>query len=473
VRHAETLLFVQDQQSEVGQIHIRGQEPVRADENVHLPARCGLDDRLLLFRRNEAAEHGHVEGKTLQPAAKVLIMLLRKHCRRAEQGNLSPLHGSAKGGTHGHLGLAEADIAAHEPVHGLGALHVRQHVLNGARLVRRLLEPERGLEFAVVFVQGTVGIPLGDFTIGVHLDQIMRDALHGLAHAVPGAQPAHTAQPVQGRLRPLRALVALDETQPVNRQVELVIAGKAQQQIIIGRARYVQPLQTEETSQTVVAVYEQIAGRELVAGVQAAKGLVARGRLASARLKHILAKDQHLVPVQVEAFMERRNQGEQALRVRLIDRVKMQPFHLDQLQKFLAPGLGVKAQDGLAARAIPKAEQLGQGLPGSVPAQAFQVATVAREQIVEAGNRRLRQFHAILLHAHDQVVEGDGPVVAQRLRDFGTFMEEKRFRPRIFRFVVILAAAQQLLPGPLRFFEHGIHVRMPIRSSRGRNQLDR
>jgi hypothetical protein len=57
---------------------------------------------------------------------------------------------ATKGGAHGDLGLAEADIAADHAGHGLGIGHVGQDGLDGALLVRRLLALEGGGEGVVV-----------------------------------------------------------------------------------------------------------------------------------------------------------------------------------------------------------------------------------------------------------------------------------------------------------------------------------
>lgn len=51
-----------------------------------------------------------------------------------------------KGGAHGHFGLAEAHIAAHQPVHGLAGLHVGNHRGNGGLLVRGFLKGKPALK---------------------------------------------------------------------------------------------------------------------------------------------------------------------------------------------------------------------------------------------------------------------------------------------------------------------------------------
>ena len=64
-------------------------------------------------------------------------MLLGEHGRRHEDGGLLP-PARLEGRADGHLGLAEADVAAHESVHRRAALHVGLDLVDGAELVRRL-----------------------------------------------------------------------------------------------------------------------------------------------------------------------------------------------------------------------------------------------------------------------------------------------------------------------------------------------
>ena len=46
---AETLLFVDDDQAELGQLHVGRENAVRADKHVDLAFSCGFDDGFLFF----------------------------------------------------------------------------------------------------------------------------------------------------------------------------------------------------------------------------------------------------------------------------------------------------------------------------------------------------------------------------------------------------------------------------------------
>ncbi len=63
-----------------------------------------------------------------------------------------PGHRRDEGGAQRDLGLAEADIAAHQPVHRLACLEIAEHVLDRAVLVVGLLIGEAVDELRVVRV---------------------------------------------------------------------------------------------------------------------------------------------------------------------------------------------------------------------------------------------------------------------------------------------------------------------------------
>ena len=67
-------------------------------------------------------------------------MLLRQQRGRRQHRHLSPiLHGN-EGGAHRHLGLAKADIAAYDPVHGLAGTQIGDHRGNGGLLIGGFLK---------------------------------------------------------------------------------------------------------------------------------------------------------------------------------------------------------------------------------------------------------------------------------------------------------------------------------------------
>ena len=131
VADAEALLFIDDEQSEIAILHIFREQPVRSDDDVDF-ARRDLFERLLDFlRRSEAAEHLDTYRKRRESALEGFEVLQSEHGRRSEHRHLFPVTQRLERGAHGDFGLAEADVAAQQPVHRLLAFHVALDLTDG------------------------------------------------------------------------------------------------------------------------------------------------------------------------------------------------------------------------------------------------------------------------------------------------------------------------------------------------------
>ena len=127
-----------------------------------------------------------------------------------------------EGGADGHLGLAEAHVAADQAVHGLGALHVPLGVGDGRQLVGGLLEEEGILQGPL---QGRVGRE-GEARAGPGARRRARCSSAAMARMALRArpltlQPAARAQLGQGRVGTLVRAVALDLVDVLDRHVDL------------------------------------------------------------------------------------------------------------------------------------------------------------------------------------------------------------------------------------------------------------
>ena len=145
VQHAEALLLVDDHQAEILEADIGLDELVRADDDVHRAGRQRRDHGVGLFFCTEPREQLHRHGELRHALDERVEMLLRQHGGRHQHGNLFAAHHRLERRADGHLGLAETDVAAHEPVHRLGLLHVPLGRLDGRPLVRCFLERKRSL----------------------------------------------------------------------------------------------------------------------------------------------------------------------------------------------------------------------------------------------------------------------------------------------------------------------------------------
>ena len=188
--HAKPLLLVDDEQGQIGDLHILRDQPVGADDDVDLALRGGRQNGLYLLRRPEPRERLDAGTRLAEPTAEGVEVLLTEHGRRDQDGHLLAVAYRLVGGTDRNLGLAEAHITAEQPVHGLVGLHVGEHIVDGPRLVRRLLVGERSLELVVHRIGRGEGKPLARGTLRVEPDQLFGDigqcSLDASLRSLPG-----------------------------------------------------------------------------------------------------------------------------------------------------------------------------------------------------------------------------------------------------------------------------------------------
>ena len=121
---------------------------------------------------------------------------------------------------HGDFGLAVADIAAEQPVHGLGRFHVALDVNDGHVLIFGFAEFEGVLELAHQLAVGGEGVPFGGASFSVKLEQLVGHVLHGLSHAGFGLGPGGGAEVIECWLGPFRRPVFLDQVEAREGHIE-------------------------------------------------------------------------------------------------------------------------------------------------------------------------------------------------------------------------------------------------------------
>ena len=124
------------------ELHALADEFMCANDDVDLAVRQVLQQFSGLFGRARTREVVNAHGQVFQSVAEGLVVLVGQHRGGHEDGHLLRVAGRLEGCTHGHLGLAEADIAAHEAIHRARLLHVGLDVVGGLQLVGRVLIEE-------------------------------------------------------------------------------------------------------------------------------------------------------------------------------------------------------------------------------------------------------------------------------------------------------------------------------------------
>ncbi|OQA24241.1 MAG: hypothetical protein BWY59_02298 [Verrucomicrobia bacterium ADurb.Bin345] len=149
VRDAEALLFIHDDKPEIGEFHVRLQQAVGADHDVHAALGQPARDVGLLGAGAEAAEHFDGDGVGGHPLAECVVVLLGEDGRRDQHRDLPSVHDGLERGAHCDFRFAVAHVAADEAVHGPPALHVGLHIGDGAGLVGGFLVGERRFELVL------------------------------------------------------------------------------------------------------------------------------------------------------------------------------------------------------------------------------------------------------------------------------------------------------------------------------------
>ena len=257
----EVLLLVDDDQAQVLEADLLGQDGVGADHDLQLAVGQALAGLGRLLRRRHARQAPHLDRPALEALGEGLVVLAGQQGRRADDGHLLAAHGHDEGGAQRHLGLAEADVAADQPVHRLARGQVLEHVVDGAQLVVRLLVGEAGAELVEQAGRRIGLLDRLQLAGGGDLDQPLRHLAQALLRFRLAALPAGPAQPVQLHGLAVGA-VAGQQVDVLDRQVELGLAAVEQVQAVMRRALHVQRLEALVAADAVVDVHDQVARRQ-------------------------------------------------------------------------------------------------------------------------------------------------------------------------------------------------------------------
>ena len=213
---AEFLLLVDDEEAEVLEFEVFVGDGVGADEDVDFAALHVFVDLRLLLGGAETVEVVDAHRHPFQALAEGVVVLVGEDGARDEHGHLLRVAAGLEGGADGHLGLAEAHVAAHQAVHRRRVLHVVLHRHRRLLLVRRVLVLERRLELLLQLAVGAVGEPAAGLALGVEGDEVLGDVLHLPLGLLLQHLPRVAAQLVELRRLALAPHIAADLVQPVD-----------------------------------------------------------------------------------------------------------------------------------------------------------------------------------------------------------------------------------------------------------------
>ena len=263
VAHAEAVLLVDHQQAQALELHVLGQQLVRADHDVDAAVGHARQRGNGFLAGAKARQLGHLDRPLAEAVADRLVVLLGQQRGRRQQRDLLAAEHGDEGGAQRDLGLAEADVAADQPVHRLGRDHVLDHRVDGGALVRRFLEAEAGGEGLVVVRREAVRVAFAGGTPRIQVQQLRGGVAHLLGGTPLGLVPLPRAELVQRRLGRIDAGVAADQVQLRHRHVQRGVVGVAQVQELAGAVTEVEVDQSAVASDAVVGMHHRVADRQL------------------------------------------------------------------------------------------------------------------------------------------------------------------------------------------------------------------
>ncbi|MNF51671.1 hypothetical protein D3C84_329950 [compost metagenome] len=368
------MLFVDDRQAKLLEAHVILQQLVGADDDVDLALGQLLRRAFHFLGRLEAAHHLDRYRPVGEAVAEAVVVLLGEQGGGNQHGDLLAAVHRDEGGAHGYFGLAEADVAADQAIHGLGRQHVPQHGFDGGLLVRGFLEGEAGGEGGVVGFRVLECIAFAGGATGVDVEQFGGDIAHLLGGLAFGLLPGFRAQAVQRRQGVVAAGVAGDQVQAGHRHVEFGFLGVLQGEELRDLALDLQGDQAQVAADAMVDVHHGRAFAQfgevldhVVAGVAAA--------FAAAALHHALAEQRTLGDqrkarvIQQQAFVQRGDGDGQALgagdeRRPALDFLRTQLEAGEHFQQHLAAPGGLGAEQHAAGEFVEETTQGRQRLGG-------------------------------------------------------------------------------------------------------------
>ena len=206
---------------------------VGADDDVDGAVGEAFLGLLRLGRGDQARKPADVQRKAVKPLDEVRVMLPGEQRGRADQRDLPAGHRHDERGAQRDLGLAEPDVAAHQPVHRLAGFEVLEHVGDRPVLVVGLLIGE------AVDEGGVAASGFGDHAgaRGAHrgdLDELARNLADPLLHPRLAPLPRLAAEAVERDALALAA-VAGQQLDVLDRDVELVAARIFERDAVVRR----------------------------------------------------------------------------------------------------------------------------------------------------------------------------------------------------------------------------------------------
>ena len=264
VGDSEPLLLIDDQQTQVAESHVGRKETVGSDDDVDAAVLQILDDPAPFGGRLEPGQGGDPDREQNHPPGERLVMLAGQDGRGAKDGDLLAVHHRLEGGPDGDLRLSIADVAAKQPVHGRGRLHIRLDLLDGAELVLGFLELEGFFKLVLPAALRAESESLDGFAPGVKIQELLGQLLDGFFRPFLGFQPMAGSELVQQRLAGPDGRVFLDEAQVLDRDEQRVSVPVAELHELRRPVLDIHFDQPPEHAHSVIGVDDEVSGLQVL-----------------------------------------------------------------------------------------------------------------------------------------------------------------------------------------------------------------
>ena len=267
VLHAKAMLFVHHNQTEVGELDVRAEQPVGPDHDIDLLLFELLHHDRLLFGRLKAAHHFDGDREVGEPIPKAARVLFRQNGGRHQHGHLTTALHRLEGGTNRDLGFSVAHVAHQQTIHRPFALQVALDVERRLALVGRVLKQKRAFQLTLPRPVDFVRRSRADFAFRVQVKQFLGHLQDGHARLVALRLPPIAPQLVQARrggvLRHIvRTAVALDLIDLVQGHVQSIAP------LVLDHHRFNRALTKEDLFNPAIDAYPVLQVHDIVTGLE-------------------------------------------------------------------------------------------------------------------------------------------------------------------------------------------------------------
>ncbi len=313
VRYAKALLFVDNHQAQPLEIDGFREDGMRPHHHIHGTVRQPFARRLCLARRNQARKRAHLQREAMKARLEGFRMLPRQQRCRAHHRHLRAARCRHKSCPERHFGLAEADIAAHQPIHRPPGRQILDHIGHRAQLIVGLGPWEAVHKGGIALRIGRKSIGLARGAQGSNLQQFVRNLADALLHPRLALRPGLSAQPVKPHAFGVRAIAA-QNIEIFNRHIKLVTAGIFQSHGIVRGPRNGDRGEPQIAPDAMLLVHHQFAQIECLQILQEGIRLLRRAPPHQPVAQHVLLGPKPQLAQPEAAFQRQHHHRNRAFR---------------------------------------------------------------------------------------------------------------------------------------------------------------